>query len=312
MYNQIDSNKRKTIILMMIFIAFIVGLGYLFREIYPEYGYGPLAIAVVVSMLMSLASFFAGDKVALMSTGAKGPIKKNDNPYVYRMVENLCITAGLSMPKVYIIPDPAMNAFATGRDPEHASIALTQGIIDKLENEELEGVIAHELSHIKNYDIRLMMIVIVLVGIIALLADWMIRIRWLGGGRRSDSRDSGGGQITTILMLAGVVLAILSPLIAELIKLAISRKREFLADASGSLLTRYPEGLARALEKITQESRPLRTASSATAHLFIANPFGAKAAGGFKKLFSTHPPVQERIAALRGMAWNIITRKSTT
>ena len=283
---------------MMIFIIFIIGLGWVFQQMYPEYGYTPLIIAVIISIMMSIISYFSGDKVALASSGAKGPIKKSDNPYVYRMVENLCITAGLPMPKIYIIPDKAMNAFATGRDPKHASIALTQGIIDGLENEELEGVIAHELSHIKNYDIRMMMIVVVLVGVIALLADWMIRIRWFGGGRKSRNSSKMQG----FFILIGIILAILSPLIAQLIKLAISRKREFLADASGSLMTRYPEGLARALEKISINAKPLDRASNATAHLFIANPFGTRAKTGIKKLFSTHPPVEERIAKLRAMA----------
>jgi heat shock protein HtpX len=300
MYNQIDSNKRKTIILIMLFIAFIILIGWVFSKVYPEYGYGPLAIAIIVSIGMSLSSYYSGDKVALSISGAKGPIQKNDNPYVYRTVENLCITAGIQTPKIYIIADGAMNAFATGRDPEHASIALTEGIIDKLENEELEGVIAHELSHIKNYDIRLMMVVIVLVGIIALLADWMIRIQWYTGGRRRSSSSS-GNSLGTILLVVGVILAILSPLIAELIKLAISRKREFLADASGALLTRYPEGLARALEKISKQNMAVKRASNATAHLYIANPFGAKAKKGMRKFLSTHPPVEERINALRDM-----------
>jgi heat shock protein HtpX len=301
MYKQIDSNKRKTIILMMLFIAFIILIGWLFSQIYPEYGYAPVMIAIAVSLLMSLTSYYSGDKLALKVAGARGPIEKKDNPYIYRMVENLCLTAGIPMPKIYIIPDQAMNAFATGRDPARASIALTQGIIDGLENEELEGVIAHELSHIKNYDIRLMMIVIVLLGIIVLLSDWMIRIRWYTGGRRRSSNNS-GGQMGLIFLVAGIVLAILSPLIAELIKLSISRKREFLADASGALLTRYPEGLARALEKISKQDMVVKRATGATAHLYIANPFGAGARKGMKKLFSTHPPIEERIQALRQMA----------
>ena len=299
MYSQIDSNKRKTIALMMIFIVFILFIGWIFYQIYPEYGYFPIGLAIAIALIMSLASYYSGDKVALSTAGAKGPLKKNDNPYVYRIVENLCITAGIPMPKVYIIPDQAMNAFATGRDPAHASIALTQGIIDDLENEELEGVIAHELSHIKNYDIRLMTVVIVLVGIIALLADWMIKIQWFGGGRRRSSDSNGNAG--SIFLIVGIILAILSPLIAQLIKLAVSRKREFLADASGSLLTRYPEGLARALEKISQQTAPLKRANNATAHLYIANPFGVKAKKGMKKLFSTHPPIEERVRALRSM-----------
>jgi len=297
MYKQIDSNKRKTTILMALFLVFILFLGWVIGQIYPDYGYGPMVIAVVISLGMTLLSYFAGDKISLAAAGAKGPITVNDNAYIYRLVENLCITAGTPMPKIYIIPDPGMNAFATGRDPEHASVALTQGIIEGLQNEELEGVIAHELSHIKNYDIRIMMIVVVLVGAISILSDYFLRSRW----RKRDS-SSGGGQVGAILMVVGVVLIILSPIIAELIKLAISRKREFLADADGALLTRYPEGLARALEKITSNATPLIKANTATAHLYIASPFGAKATSGFKKLFSTHPPVEERIRQLRSMA----------
>jgi len=245
---------------------------------------------------MTFFSYFAGDKVALATSGAK-PITKEDNPYVYRLVENLCITAGLPLPKIYIINDPTINAFATGRDPAHASIAITQGAIDKLENTELEGVIAHELSHVKNYDIRLMMVVIILVGIIALVSDWLMRgFFW---GRRSErERD----QLSAILMIIGIVLAILSPLIAQLIQLAISRKREFLADADGALLTRYPAGLANALEKIGLANKlPLKTANNATAHLYIANPFG-QSQKFLSNLFSTHPPLEERIAQLRQMA----------
>ncbi len=290
MYSQITRNKRKTIILIAIFIAFILGLGWLFGELY-NFGYVGLIIALIISVLMSLTGYYKGDKIALMSSGAK-EIKKEENPYLYRMVENLSITAGLPMPKVHIINDPGMNAFACGRDPNHSSVAVTTGIMEKLENEELEGVIAHELSHIKNYDIRIMTIVIVLVGIIALMADFMLRAHIFGFGGRD--RDSKSGP----LMIIGLVLMILSPFIAQLIQLAVSRKREFLADADGSLLTRYPEGLARALEKISQDNIPIKKASNATAHLYIANPLKGKKVS---KLFSTHPPVAERIQALRTM-----------
>jgi len=293
MYSQIDSNKRKTVILISLFIAIVVGIGY-FLDWYFGYGYNILALAIIVSVIMSLISYYSADKMALLSTGAKR-ISQEDNPYVYRMVENLCITSGMPIPKVHIIDSPALNAFATGRDPEHASIALTTGIINALENEELEGVIAHELSHIQNYDIRIMTVVVVLVGIVALIGDFFWRAHWFGGDRRENR---GGGQIGTILMVVGIVFLILSPIIAELIKLAISRKREFLADASGALLTRYPEGLARALQKIAASPTPLRTANSATAHLFISNPFKKKV---FSSLFSTHPPVEERISRLRSM-----------
>ncbi len=293
MYNQITTNKRKTVFLITLFIAVILGLGYLLSE-YLGYGYEMMAFAFILSMIMTLVSYFQGDKIALRSAGAK-EIQKQDNLYVYRLVENLAITAGMPMPKVYSIPSSALNAFATGRDPEHAHIAMTTGLIEALKNEELEGVIAHELSHIKNYDIRVMTIVVVLVGGLALLADMFFRARLFGfGGRDNTSRNSAGG----LLMIVGIVLMILAPLIGELIKLAISRKREFLADASGALLTRYPEGLARALEKISISKTPLQTASEATAHLFIANPFKKKT---LSHLFSTHPPIEERLKRLREM-----------
>jgi heat shock protein HtpX len=298
MYKQIDSNKRKSILLIFIFVIFIVLLGWIFSEVSGS-GYGPLIAAAIISLLMALFSYYSGDKVALFTAGAKGPISEQENTYVYHLVENLCITAGLPIPKIYLIPDPAPNAFATGRDPAHASIALTTGIVEQLENEELEGVIAHELSHIKNYDIRLMMVVIVLVGVVALLSDWLLRFRFFGG-KRNDRE--GGGQIGLILLLAGIVLAILSPLIAQMIKLAVSRKREFLADADGALLTRYPEGLAKALEKISAYDQPMLRANDATAHLYISNPFGAKNKNFFHNLFSTHPPAEERIKILREMA----------
>lgn len=298
MYKQIDSNKRKTFLLVAIFIAVVLVIGYVFAR-FTEAGYPALVIAGVFSILMALGGYFKGDKVALMSTGAKGPISKKDSPYLYRMVENLSITGGLPMPKVYLIQDKSINAFATGRNPEHASIAVTTGAIDKLENEELEGVIAHELSHIKNYDILLMTVVLVLVGLLALLADWFIRIQFWGGGRRRGG-DSGGGQLQLILMVVGIILLILSPIIGQMIQLAISRKREYLADASGALLTRYPEGLAKALEKISAENMPMKKANNATAHLFFSSPFG-RAKHLMSGLFATHPPVQDRINELRKM-----------
>jgi len=294
MYSQITSNKRKSAILMAIFIAIILALGWIFGR-YTGYGYGAVVLAAIISIVMSLVSYYSGDKVALSVSGAKGPLKKEDNPYIYRLVENLAITSGLPTPQIYIINDEAPNAFATGRDPQHASIALTTGIVSRLENEELEGVIAHELSHVKNYDIRFMTIVVVLVGIISVLSQWFFRGSLLGGGRRRDENEGSGGGALAII---GIVLIVLSPIIAELIKLAISRKREFLADADGALLTRYPEGLARALEKISAYTAPMKSANAGTAHLFISNPFGKKVAG----LFSTHPPVEERIKILRKMA----------
>jgi heat shock protein HtpX len=289
MYNQIDSNKRKTGILIAIFISFVIAIGYYFST-YLGYGYGAIILAVIISMVMSISSYYFSDKIALASSGAR-QIKQQDNPYLYRMVENLCIAQGIPMPKVHIIESPALNAFATGRNPEHASIAITTGLIAALENEELEGVIAHELSHVKNYDILVMTVVVVLVGTIGLLADMFFHARIFGG---RDSENKGNG----ILAIVGIVALIISPIVAELIKLAISRRREYLADASGALLTRYPEGLARALEKIGNSKVPFDRASSATAHLFISNPFKS---GGLKSLFSTHPPIEDRIKKLRGM-----------
>ncbi len=293
MYNQIDSNKRRTWVLMIIFVIFVLFLGWILGE-WQGSGYGGIILAGIVALVMILISYFRGDKIALGLSGAK-PIEKSNNPYVYRMVENLCITAGLPLPKIYIINDSSMNAFATGRDPQHASIALTTGIIEKLENEELEGVIAHELSHVKNYDIRLMTIVVVLVGTVALMTHIFWRTRFIGGGRRRS-----GGQAGTIIAIIGLLALIFAPIVANLIKLAVSRKREYLADASGSLLTRYPEGLANALAKISRDGRPLAKANPATAHLFIASPFG-QVKKGINNLFSTHPPIEERIKKLRSM-----------
>lgn len=287
MYNQIDSNKRKTTLLIIIFCLFIISIAWVLN-VYMGYGYEIVIFAVFISVFMSVFSYYGSDKIALASTGAK-EIQKNDNPKIYRMVENLCITAGMPTPKVHIINSPALNAFATGRDPKHASIALTTGIIDAFENEELEGVIAHELAHIKNYDIRIMTIVVVLVGSISLIADMIFRARLFGV--KSDNKNNNG-----VMLVIGLVLLLISPIVANLIKLAISRKREYLADASGAMLTRYPEGLARALEKISKSNRPLETANSATAHLFISNPFNKQS---FSSLFSTHPPITDRINKLR-------------
>jgi len=297
MYSQIDSNKRNSVLLMMAAIAVLIAFGYVFDLASGRQDYGGVAIAVFFSFIMTAVSYFQGDKIALWSTGAK-PVLHDENQYLYHLVENLCITSGSPMPKIYVINDPAINAFATGRKPELASVAVTRGAMEKLNKEELEGVLAHELSHIKNYDIRFMTLVAVTVGAILILSNIFLRSRWFSGGRDND-RDNGGGQLAAIFMIIGIIFAILSPIIAELIKLAISRRREYLADASGALLTRYPEGLARALEKIASENLPLRSASSATAHLFIANPFSGKK---LSAMFSTHPPVEDRIKKLREMA----------
>src|SRR3989339_931218 len=295
MYSQIASNKRKSLLLMLIFIIVIAGLAWVWSQ-YSNSGSSMVVFAIIIASLMSLVSFYAGDKLALSSAGAK-EIKREDNPAVWRMVENLSITAGLAMPKVYIINDPNMNAFATGRDPKHSSIALTTGLIAGLNNEELEGVVAHELSHIKNYDIRVMMVVIVCIGIITLLSDWLLHSFLWRGNRDSENKAN------AVIMIIGLILAILSPLFAQLIQLAVSRKREFLADASGALLTRYTEGLANALKKISESSQPMVRQSKAIAHLYIADPKGNRRSSFGKKvvgLFATHPPVEERIKALMG------------
>jgi heat shock protein HtpX len=290
MYNQIESNKRKTYVLVTFFLVFIMALGWLVG-VGLDYGYGVFFGATIFSIVTSLFGYYKGDTVALRANKAK-EISQADNPYLYRMVENLCISQGMPMPKVYIINSPALNAFATGRDPEHASVAFTTGIIQALENEELEGVVAHELAHIQNYDIRVMTIVVVLVGIISLLVDMVLRMSFFGQG---NNDNKGGNQIMIVI---GIVALVVAPIVATIIQLAISRRREYLADASGALMTRYPEGLARALEKISASSVPMTTANTATAHMFISNPFKK---GAMMKMFSTHPPAQDRINKLRGM-----------
>lgn len=295
-YTYIAANKRKSLALVAFFVLLVVALGFFVDQLSAS-GTSFFVIAIIIAMFMTLFSYFNGDKVVLWTSGAQ-KISATDNPYLYRLVENLCITAGLPVPQIYIIPDQAINAFATGRDPKHASLAVTTGAIEQLENEELEGVLGHELSHIGNFDIRFMMLVSVLVGLVAILSDMFIRSMWFGGGRR-DSRDDRNGN--AVLAIVGLVFIILSPIIAQLIQLAVSRRREFLADASGALLTRYPEGLASALRKIEAQSRPVRQASKATAPLYFSNPLG-RVGQGMSKMFSTHPPIDERIKALEAMA----------
>ncbi|MEW5907949.1 MAG: M48 family metalloprotease [Patescibacteria group bacterium] len=276
---------------MSLFLILIIALGWFFSQAFSNPAI--LYLAVLFSFFMNFLSFWYSDKIVLKISGAK-PIEKQENPELYRIVENLCITAGLKMPKIYIISDPAPNAFATGRNQEHAAIAVTSGLLERLNKTELEGVISHELSHIGNRDILISTIVVVLVGFVVLLSDFFLRFSFFGG--RRDNREGGQGQ--AILMIIGIILAILAPLAATLMQLAISRKREFLADADGALLTRYPEGLASALEKISQYKTPIKRLNKATAHLYIANPFGARK---LSKLFMTHPPIEERIKALREM-----------
>lgn len=295
-YSQISANKTKTWLIVMLFILFITTVLFVYGK---ASGYGLLyaGIGLIISGLMTFASYYYSDKMILGMSGAKQIIKK-DHPELFRIVENLCIGAGTPMPKIYIIGDTATNAFATGRDPKHSIICVTTGILEKLNKAELEGVIAHELSHIQNYDIRIMSVVVILVGLVALLADFFMRSLWYGGHRRD--RESSNAQ--SIFLFIGIILAVLSPIIATLIQLAVSRKREFLADASGSLLTRFPEGLASALEKIAKDKEPLEAANNATAHLYISNPFKSKMSGHwFTNLFNTHPPIEERIKILRSM-----------
>lgn len=293
MYQEITSNKRKTIILIVLFTIIIVAIGWVLGETYgaPDVG---IILAVMVAVVMNLVGYYKGDAVALASSGAKA-IEKSQSPELYNLVENLAIASGLPTPKIYIIDDPSPNAFATGRDPKNSSIAVTTGLLKTMNRQEMEGVLSHELSHIGNYDIRIMTIVVVLVGTIMLLSDVMLRsMRFRGRGRDSQ-------QLQLILVLVGLVLAILSPILAQLIKMAVSRSREYLADASGALLTRYPEGLASALEKIAAYDRPMAKANHATAHLFLANPFDPKVEGKFEHWFDSHPPIEERIKKLRNM-----------
>ncbi len=299
MYSQIDSNRRKTWILITLFIGILAAAGWFFGYIYTDAGSLPLVIALTISLGMTLVSWYAGDKVALSLHGAKEITEKSQFPMLWNMVENLAITAGVPRPRIYVVQETALNAFATGRDPEHASIAVTTGLIQRLEKSELEGVLAHELSHIKNLDIRVMTVVIVLVGAITILGDLVLRMSFFGG-RRQGNREQGNG----VLVLIGLVFLILAPVIGKLIQLAVSRKREYLADASGALLTRYPDGLANALLKIKQYSTPMRKTSTATNHLWISEPKMQAVGKGISQLFSTHPPIDDRIAKLRGMGNN--------
>lgn len=299
-YEAIRSNKRKSFFLILIFVIIIIAIGWAI-QVYEgsESGYGIIAIAAIISIFSGLIGYYGGAGIALVANGAQ-EISQEQNQYLYRMVENLCIASGMPMPKIHIIPDPAINAFATGRDPNHSHIAVTTGALQKLENEELEGVLAHELSHIQNYDIRFMMLIVVLVGTVVLLSDIFLRAQFFGfGGRGRGSNRGGAGAV---ILLIALVLLILSPIIAQLIKFAVSRRREYLADASGILKTRYPEGLINALKKIQADDMKMQRVSNATAHLYLANPFGAAHShGGFSKLFATHPPIEERIAALEKM-----------
>ncbi|MFA6524430.1 MAG: zinc metalloprotease HtpX [Candidatus Paceibacterota bacterium] len=288
LYTHQSRNVTKTWLLMSAFFVIVISIGFFFSQYYRNPNI--LYFFVIFSIGMNVMSYWYSDKIALKLNKAR-QIKKEENPELWNIVENLSITAGLPMPKLCIINDVSPNAFATGRNKEHAVVAVTTGLLQILNKNELEGVISHELSHIGNRDILLSTVVVVLVGFISIVADMFLRSMFFGGGNRDN--DRGGG----LMLVVGIVLSILAPIFAVLIQLAISRKREFLADASGALLTRYPEGLANALTKISNYSRPMASANTATAHLFISNPFGVKK---ISNLFSTHPPMEARVKALLG------------
>lgn len=288
MYSDIAANKRKTVLIMAVFIAFVSLLIWIFDKVYAGGSTGVFYGGIIGAAAYTLFTYYSGSKLALAVNGAK-EITKQDDPRLWRIVENLSITNGLPMPKVYIMDDPGLNAFATGRDPKHSAVCATSGLLRVMTDTELEGVLAHELGHVKNYDIRVSMVAFALTALISLLADIMLRMTWF----RDDKREN-----NQLMLILGIVAAILAPLVATMIQLAISRQREYLADATGALTTRYPEGLASALEKISQNGSVLRRQNSSTAHLFFANPLRK---GALSSLFSTHPPIEERIARLRAM-----------
>ncbi len=294
LYTQESRNVTRTWVLMSIFFAVVAGLGWLLSYYYNDSSI--LVLAFGMAIFSNVGAYWFSDKIAIASVGAV-PADENRYRELHRTVENLAITAGLPKPKVYIIDDPAPNAFATGRDKKHAVIAVTTGLLGMMTRSELEGVLAHELSHVGNRDILVMTVAVVLVGFVSALANIFLRIGFFGGG---GDRDRNAGPLTLVAIILAIILA---PIAAQLIQLAISRKREFLADTDGALLTRYPDGLASALAKLGSYKEPMQNASTTTAHLFITNPFGAHPAGQWlANLFSTHPPIPERIAALRGMS----------
>jgi len=299
MYEQIARNKWKSFFLILFFLSWVFLLAWLFGEL-TGFGTQGLILAAIIAVASTFASYYYSDKIVLAMSRAK-PVEKEDYPYLYNVVEGLAIAAGLPKPRCYIIDDTAPNAFASGRNPKNSVVVVTKGLLEKLNRVELEGVIAHEMSHIKNYDVLVQTLAVVMVGVVALLSDWILRSFFWGGGRRRGRTSRGkGGNAAAILIVAGLVLAALSPLIAQLIRFAISRKREFLADANGAFLTRYPPGLASALKKIAADTEPLEAANKATAHLYIVNPL-KDSKGAVNNMFSTHPPVEARIAALEKM-----------
>lgn len=290
MYSAIAKNKRKTLFILSGFVLFVVALSWLFGSIY---GRSSTYFVLGVGLIYALVAYFSGTRLSLAVNGAH-EIQKRDNPRLWRIVENLAITDGLPMPKVYIMDDPALNAFATGRDPDHSAVCVTSGLLQIMDDSELEGVLAHELGHIKNYDIRVSMITFALAAVISLIADFILQMTWF---RNRDEENN-----NQALFLLGIIAAIIAPLIATLIQLAISRKREYLADATGALTTRYPEGLANALRKIGQSGGSLKRPNSSTAHFFFANPLRGHSIGS---LLSTHPPIEERIARLEEMETHV-------
>ena len=297
MYEQIAANKRKSALIFFFFLLMIFVLAYAFGAL-TGMGTGGLVFAALIAGGMSFLSYWTSDSIVLAISRAK-PVTKEEYPFLFNVVEGLAIAAGIPAPRCYVIDDTAPNAFATGRTPAHSVICVTTGLLQKLNRVELEGVVAHEMSHIKNFDIRVQTLAVVMVGIIALLSDWIMRSLWWGGrGRRSGRGKS--GNLGAVLVVVGIFFAIFGPIIAQLLRLAVSRKREFLADASGALLTRYPAGLASALRKIADDTEPLEAANKATAHLYIVNPL-KDIKGAVNKLFSTHPPIEARIAALEKM-----------
>lgn len=297
LYTNKDSNIRKTWLLITLFLVVVIGIGWVFGRIYGNPGI--LYAAVIFSILMNIAAYWWSDKIVLKMARAI-PVKHENAPELYNLVENLSITAGLPMPKIYLIRERQPNAFATGRNPKHAVIAVTEGLLEILDRSELEGVLSHELSHVGNRDMLLSTVVVVLVGFISIISDIFLRSAFWGGVGRRDERD--GSRDGAILMIIGIALSILAPIAALLIQLAVSRKREFLADTSGALLTRYPEGLASALAKISRDSTPMTVANNTTAHLWLDDPFkGRRKTSWLHQLFMTHPPTEKRIKALRDL-----------
>ena len=289
MYSDIASNKRKTVVILVFFVILVVAIIWLFDK-YLGGSTGVFYGGLVGAILYAIFTYYAGAKMALAVNGAQ-EIQKKDNPRLWRIVENLAITDGLPMPRVYIMNDPSPNAFATGRDPKHSAVCVTSGLLDIMDDQELQGVLAHELGHVKNYDIRVNMVAFALTAVISLIADIILRLTFFGGERNRNENNQ-------VFLLLGLVAAILAPLVAMLIQLAVSRQREYLADATGALTTRYPEGLASALQKIKQVAKPARHQNTATAHMFFVNPLRAHS---ITNLFSTHPPIDDRIARLQYM-----------